>query len=152
MIYNNKKDFLSNCKTNTRLIGLDVGTKTIGIALSDKSRIIATPKFVLRRKGNKKDIELLLPYFEENLVGGIIIGKPLNSNGEETECSKFIGRFVDELMKFTELPIFFVDETLTSFQAEDFLINDMGSKCKDVKQIVDKVAASYILQDFINLR
>lgn len=151
MIFDSKKDFLLNCKSNTRLIGLDVGTKTIGVALSDKSRIIATPKFVLRRKGNKKDIELLLAYFEENLVGGIIVGKPLNSNGEETECSKFIGRFVDELMKYTELPIFFVDETLTSFQAEDFLINDMGSKCRDVKQIVDKVAASYILQDFINL-
>ena len=95
MIFDSKKDFLLNCKSNTRLVGLDVGTKTIGVALSDKSRIIATPKFVLRRKGNKKDIELLLSYFEENLVGGIIVGKPLNSNGEETECSKFIGIFVD---------------------------------------------------------
>ena len=152
MIFSSKKDFLLNCKNNTRLIGLDVGTKTIGVALSDKSRIIVTPKFVLKRKGNKKDIELLLSYFEENLVGGIIIGKPLNSNSEETECSKFISKFVDELKKYTELPIFFIDEALTSFQAEDFLINDMGSKCRNVKQIVDKVAASYILQDFINLR
>ena len=152
MIYKTKSDFLLNCKNNTRLIGLDVGTKTIGVALSDKSRIIATPKFVLRRKGNKKDIEELLKYFEDNLVGGIIVGEPLNSDNEETNCSKFIKNFVNELIKYTNLPIFFVNEALTSFQAEDFLINDMGSKCKDVKQIVDKVAASYILQDFLDMK
>lgn len=151
MIYKTKEEFLLNCKNNTRLIGLDVGTKTIGVALTDKSRILATPKFVLKRKSNKIDIEQLLCYFKENAVGGIIVGEPLNSNGEETKCSRFIKNFVNELQKYIDLPIIFVDETLTSFQAEDFLINDMGSKCKNVKEIVDKVAASYILQDFLNM-
>lgn len=150
MIYKTKKDFLLNCKYNTRLVGLDIGTKNIGVALTDRNRILATPKFVLKRKSNEKDIQILLDYFKENLVGGIVVGEPLNSNNEETKCSKFIKSFIEKLQNYTDLPIFFVNEVLTSFQAEDFLINDMGSKCKNVKGIVDKVAASYILEDFLN--
>lgn len=150
MIYENKKDFLSACKSNTRLVGLDVGTKNIGVALTDKSRILTTPKFVLRRKNTEKDIQILVSYFKENLIGGIIVGEPLNSDNKATKCSKFIRNFVNQLKCYTDLPIFFVNEVLTSFQAEDFLINDMNSKCKNVKLIVDKVAASLILEDFLN--
>ena len=150
MIYKTKQKFLLNCKPNTRLVGLDIGTKNIGVALTDKNRIIATPKFILKRKSNEKDIQILLQYFKENIVGGIIVGEPLSFDNKETKCSKFIRNFIGKLQTYTNLPIFFVNEILTSFQAEDFLINDMGSKSKDVKQIVDKVAASYILEDFIN--
>lgn len=152
MIYSTKKEFLENCKGNTRLLGLDVGTKTIGVAISDKSRILSTPKETIQRKGNKKDIEILINIIEENKISGIIVGKPLNSEEADTKCSKFIENFVNFMEKYIDLPIFFVNEALTSFQAEDFLIDCMYTKCKKVKEIVDKVAASYILNDFLSMK
>jgi len=150
MIYKNIKDFLNLTKNNTRLAGLDVGTKTIGIAISDKDRNFSTPKTTIRRKGNKKDIPILLKFLEENKIGGIVIGLPLTKDDKETECSLFIRRFTDNLSSSTELPIIFFDERLSSFMAENFMIDMMGVKCKKTKEVVDQTAASFILQNFLD--
>lgn len=150
MIFENREDFLRNCKINTRLMSIDFGTKNIGIAVSDKTRYIATPKIILHRKNNIADIQNLIKIIEDNTIGGIIIGLPMTSYEEETSFCKRIKQFAHLLLDKKDIPIFFVNEYLSSFQAEDFLMSDMRTKLKKTKDIVDKVAAAYILQEFLN--
>lgn len=150
MIFENLVDFKKNIQNGKRLLGLDVGTKTIGVALSDRDKNIATPKFIVKRKGNEKDIQVLQNYIMENNVDGIAVGLPLNSEGEETKSSIFVRRFTNVLNEKIKIPIFFQNEYLTSFEAENFLIDEMSTKFKKTKQIVDKVAAHYILQSVLD--
>lgn len=150
MIYKNTKDFLKSIEPNTRLAGLDVGTNTIGIAISDKDRNLSTPKTTIRRKGNQKDIPLLIKFLEENKIGGIIVGLPLTEDDKETKISLFIRKFTENLSKSTDLPICFFDERLSSFMAKEFMIGTMGVKYKKTKEIVDQTAASFILQAFLD--
>ncbi len=150
MIFENLIDFKKNLHKNKRLLGLDVGTKTIGVALSDRDKNIATPKFIVKRKSNEKDIQIISDYILENSVEGIVVGLPLNSEEEETKSSNFVRRFVKILDEKIKIPVFFQNEYLTSFEAENFLIDDMSTKFKKTKEIVDKVAAHYILQDVLN--
>ncbi|MBO4956712.1 MAG: Holliday junction resolvase RuvX [Rickettsiales bacterium] len=150
MIVNNLEEFKKLLKENRRIIGLDVGRKTIGVALSDKDKNIATPKFIIARKSIIKDVEVLVKYITENDVCAVVSGLPLNSNGEKIEVCNYIVRFVEELNKKINLPIFFENEFLSSFIVEDFMIDEMGTKSRKVKTIVDKSAASVILQDTLN--
>ncbi len=150
MIFENLIDFKKNLHKNKRLLGLDVGTKTIGVALSDRDKNIATPKFIVKRKSNEKDIQIISDYILENSVEGIVVGLPLNSEEEETKSSNFVRKFTKTLDEKIKIPIFFQNEYLTSFEAENFLIDDMSTKFKKTKEIVDKVAAHYILQDVLN--
>lgn len=147
MIFTDKIDFLNICPSG-RLISLDVGTKTIGIAITDTTRKIITPVETLMRKGNKKDIPILISMFEEKKVQGIIVGLPLSFDEKKTDCSKFIGRFAENLSLSTNLPIFLQDERLSSFEAEDLMLDIVGFN--GTKKVVDKIAASYILESFLN--
>lgn len=149
MIFKNKKDFLSSIPKNTKIAGLDVGEKTIGIAICDETRSITTPKTIIKRKGNSKDIPELLNLLSGYNIQGIIIGLPLNLKDEETDMSTFIRRFGTNLAKETDLPIFFFDEKCSSLMAKDFMISKMGTKFQKTRQLVDKVAASFILQSFL---
>ncbi len=150
MIFENLIDFKKNIQKNKRLLGLDVGTKTIGVALSDRDKSIATPKFIIKRKSNEKDIQIIDDYIIENNVEGIVVGLPLNSKEEETKSSAFARRFTKMLDEKIKIPIFFQNEYLTSFEAENFLIDEMSTKFKKTKEIVDKVAAHYILQNVLD--
>jgi putative holliday junction resolvase len=150
MIYNQIKEFVNTIKNNGRLAGLDVGTKTIGIAISDKNRNLSTPKITMQRKGNQKDIPLLIKFLEQNQIKGIIVGLPLTKNDKETQMSLFIRKFAENLSKKIELPIYCFDEYLSSFMAEDFMINTIGIKYKKIKKLVDQTAASFILQNFLD--
>ena len=151
MIYQNLDDFSKNILKNKRIIGLDVGRKTIGVALSDRDKNIATAKFIIARKSNVKDTEILKNYINENDVGAIVVGLPLNSCGETTEACSYINSFIQKLDKEVDLAIFFNDEFLTSFDAEDILMDKMGFGIKKTKTLVDKVAAAVILQEVLNL-
>lgn len=146
MIFYNKEEFLKNCPDG-RLISLDVGTKTIGVAITDDTRTIPLPIDTILRKGNKKDFPILIEMFKSKKVKGIIIGLPISFQEEDTETSLFIKRFAENLSKETELPIFFQDERLSSFEAEDLMYQKINSK--KMKKVVDKIAASYILESFL---
>lgn len=150
MIVNNLKEFKKFLKDNKRIIGLDVGRKTIGVALSDRDKNIATPKFIIARKSVVKDVEVLIKYIAENDVCAIVSGLPLNSNGELIDKCNYIVKFVEELDRQVNLPTFFENEFLSSFVVEDFMINEMGTKSKKVKTIVDKSAAGVILQSVLD--
>jgi putative Holliday junction resolvase len=151
VIFGDIKGFKKNIGVGCRLVGLDFGTRRIGIALSDRDWCIATPKFVLERKSIEKDIDIITKYIEENGVGGIILGLPLNSEGEDTICSKLVKKFAVFLNTKINLPMYLHNEFLSSFEAEDFLINKMSTKCVKARKIVDKVAASRILQEVLDL-
>lgn len=150
MLYKDLKEFKKNIKKNKRIIGIDVGTKTIGVSLSDKDHNIATPKFTIKRKSNEKDIKLLMDYIKENNVCAIVSGIPLNSEEKDTKCSIFIKNFLYILNEKIDIPIYLQNEHLTSFEAENFLIGQMSIKFKKVKKIVDKVASHYILQNVLD--
>lgn len=146
MIFDTKDEFLKNCP-NGRLLGLDVGTKTVGIAITDDTRTIPTPVETLLRKGNKKDFPILLEMARTKRARGIIIGLPISFDERDTDCSLFVKRFADNLSLQTELPIFLQDERLSSFEAEDLMLDNIGSNA--TKKVVDKIAASYILESFL---
>lgn len=147
MIIENLQDFIKQTEKG-RLIALDVGTKTIGLAITDDTQSIITPVDTIYRKGNKKDIPILLNIFQEKKVKGIIIGLPLSFDNKDTDCSTFIKRFTNNLSLETDLPIFFQDERLSSFEAEDLMLDKVGFN--KTKKVVDKIASSYILESFLN--
>ena len=93
------RDFIDQINTVQNLLGLDFGDKTIGIAVSDKTKTIATPIMTLKRKGIEKDIKKLLSIFKEYNVGGVVLGLPLSLDGNENERTEKVRKFAEELEK-----------------------------------------------------
>lgn len=147
MILNDTEEFLRICPKG-RLLGLDVGTKRIGIAITDDTRKICLPSDTIFRQGNKKDFAILANMCKSKNVKGIVIGLPISFNEKDTECSLFVKKFADNLSKEIDFPIIFQDERLTSFEAEDLMLDNIGSN--RTKKVADKIAASYILESFLN--
>ncbi len=130
---------------NARLIGIDLGEKTIGLALSDVNRTIASPLETLPRGKFKTDAEKLLALVAKFDVGGLVIGLPKNMDGSEGPSAQSARAFVRNLSPLTDLAIAFWDERLSTAAVERTLIEaDASRKRRD--EVVDKVAAAYILQ------
>ena len=142
-------DFIDQINIAQTLLGLDFGDKTIGIAVSDKSKTIATPIITIKRKGILKDIEKLLSILEEYDVGGIILGLPLSLDGRENERTKKARKFAQELKKCKDIKIAFQDERYSSDVIYKELRKNSISKDK-IKKKIDQMAASYILQGFLD--
>jgi putative Holliday junction resolvase len=128
-----------------RLIGLDVGTKTIGMALSDVTRSIATPYDTIRRTKFSEDAKLLLKAIEPNEVGAIVIGFPINLDGSEGPRAQSTRAFARNLAKHVDLPLVFWDERLSTAAVERHLIEADASR-KRRAEVIDRMAAAYILQ------
>jgi putative Holliday junction resolvase len=134
-----------------RVMALDVGDKTIGVALSDELLITAQPRPTLRRKNLKSDLEALSRVASENDVREIVVGEPLHMDGKPSPQSLKVVRFTEELRKVVDLPIVFWDERLTSFEAEQHL-EQMGMNWRRRREHVDKIAAMIILQNYLDSR
>ena len=132
-------------------MALDVGDKTIGIAISDAILLTAQARPTLRRKDLQSDIEKIRQIAEENEVHEIVVGNPLHMNGTESPQSHKVGLFADQLRKLLPLPVVPWDERLTSFAAEQHL-EEMGLKWRKRRQHVDKIAAMIILQSYLDSR
>ena len=143
------RDFIDQINIAQTLLGLDFGDKTIGIAVSDKSKTIATPIITIKRKGILKDIEKLLSILEEYDVGGIILGLPLSLDGNENERTEKVRNFANELKKCNNIKIAFQDERYSSDVIYKELRKNSISKSK-IKKKIDQMAASYILQGFLD--
>ena len=128
-----------------RLLGLDLGTKTIGLALSDRSRRFATPLRTLSRSKFRDDAAALVELCASESVGGLILGLPVNMNGTEGPRAQSTRAFVRNLAPLIALPIVLWDERLTTVAAERAMIDADVSRRKRADKI-DAVAASYILQ------
>ena len=134
-----------------RVMGLDVGDKTIGIAISDSLLMTAQGRPTLRRTKLDRDMRHLRELATENEVHQIVVGKPLHMSGEESRQSQKVSRFARTLTKSLGLPVVMWDERLTSFAAEQHL-EEMGLKWQQRKRHVDKIAAMLILQSYLDNR
>lgn len=132
-------------QTGQRLVGLDVGTKTVGMALSDATLSVATPTETLKRTKWSKDREVLLARFQEWNVGGVVIGLPVNMDGTEGPRCQATRQFARNLMEAIDLPVCFQDERLSTVAVERLMIEaDLSRKRRG--ELVDKAAAAFILQ------
>ena len=143
------RDFIDQINIVQTLLGLDFGDKTIGIAVSDKSKTIATPIITIKRKGILKDIEKLLSILEEYDVGGVVLGLPLSLDGNENERTKKVRKFAQELKRYKDIKIAFHDERYSSDVIYKELRKNSISNAK-IKKKIDQMAASYILQGFLD--
>ncbi|MGI6552894.1 MAG: Holliday junction resolvase RuvX [Clostridia bacterium] len=134
-----------------RILGLDVGDRTIGIAVSDTLGITAQPLTTLKRATLEKDLVFLGKIIEEWEIGQIVVGLPLNMNGSLGPQGKKAVSFKEKLEKATNLPVVCWDERLSSAAAEKILLEGNLSRAKRKKNI-DKIAAAIILQSFLESR
>ena len=145
MILTDVAEFLAALPPNRPICGLDLGTVTIGFAVSDLRRQVATPLLVIRRTKFTEDATRLMALLAERQIAGIILGLPLNMDGSEGPRVQSTRAFARNLEKLTALPIGFWDERLSTVAAERALLEADTSR-KRRSQVIDQVAAGYILQ------
>ena len=149
MIYEDLEVFVKNIQVNNALIGLDLGTKTIGVAVSDKTLSVATPIKTIKRKKFSLDANCLLEIITDKLCSGIILGLPKNMDGTEGPRAQSTRAFARNLSTKSNLPITFWDERLSTVAAEKALL-EADTTRKRRAEVIDHVAAAYILQGFLN--
>lgn len=134
-----------------RVLGVDVGTVRIGLALSDVERIVATPLQTVQGRDQQKAIDTICDVVRTHEVRALVVGLPLDLDGREGRAAKRTRRFVRRLEARAELPVFWLDERLTSAQATRVLIQaDVGRSQR--KKVIDQVAASLILQSWLDMQ
>ncbi len=134
-----------------RLMGLDLGSTTIGIATADYTRQIATPRFTIERGKFQADAKALLEFAAKEDIGLLVLGLPLNMDGTEGPRCQSTRAFARNLAKLTELPIIYWDERLSTAAVERTMLEADLSRAKREKN-VDKLAAAFILQGLLDAR
>jgi putative holliday junction resolvase len=137
--------FRDKMQAGQRLIGIDVGTKTLGLALSDVNRTIASGLETIRRTKFRADADHLLALATRHGVGGLVIGLPLNLDGTEGPRAQSTRSFQRSLAQLTDLPMMFWDERLSTAAAERTLLEGDASRRRRA-EVIDKMAATIILQ------
>lgn len=132
-----------------RSLGLDVGRKTIGIAISDALGWTARPLLTIRRKSWKEDLAALQKICDEQDVGQLVVGLPLGQDGEMTEQARFSQVAGERFQSELDLPVAYIDESLTSADADEWM-REQGFKRKKRKTEIDQRAATLILQDYLD--
>ena len=138
---------------NGRILGLDYGTKTVGVAVSDPLFLTAQGVEIIRREKPTKlrrtlaRIEELIAEYE---VTSIVLGYPMHLNGDEGDRCQATKEFKEILEKRTKLPVTLVDERLTTVEADDIMFESGITDRHERKKYVDKIAAMLILQDYLN--
>lgn len=130
---------------HARLMGVDLGTKTIGLALSDVSRSIASPLETIKRTKFTADAERLIALAKSHDAAALVVGLPLNMDGTEGPRCQSTRAFVRNLEKLTDLPVVFWDERMSTQAVTRTLLDADASRARRA-ELVDKMAASYILQ------
>jgi len=131
------------------LMGIDLGSKRIGIAKSDSLGLAAHPVTVLTRRGGKRDLEAIGALVDEHEISEIILGLPLNMDDSEGRAAQAARKFADRLEKHLGIPVHLWDERLTTWEAEKMLEQAMVKKSKR-RKVVDQLAATLILKSFMD--
>jgi putative holliday junction resolvase len=131
---------------NQTILGLDLGTKTIGLALSDVGYIVASPLKTIARRKFTQDMAELSEVIQKHNVGALLIGLPVQMDGTEGPRAQATRSFASEVLKRVDLPVAFWDERLSSSAVERMLTNEADLSRKRRAEVVDKAAAAYILQ------
>ncbi|RMF11785.1 MAG: Holliday junction resolvase RuvX [Alphaproteobacteria bacterium] len=139
------KDLHDTLATGDRVLGLDVGAKTIGLALSDPTRTVATPLETIRRRKFSEDLIRLKGIITEHRVRALVVGLPINMDGSEGPRAQSVRQFAANCAEAIDLPIAFWDERLSTAAVTRVLLDADRSR-KRRSELVDKMAASFILQ------
>jgi len=134
-----------------RILGLDFGTKRIGVAMSDELLLTAQGRDTIQRKDPKSDMAIIKGIVDSNGVNEVIVGLPLNMNGTYSEKTREAVSFVDELVKAISVPVKTWDERLTSMQADRAMLEGDMSRAKR-RKLSDRLAAQIILQSYLDSR
>jgi putative Holliday junction resolvase len=149
MILGNPAALRDAVPVGARVLGLDVGTKTIGLALSDTRLVIATPLDTIRRRKFRDDMVALFAQCDRHGVAGLVIGLPLRMEGGDGPRTQSTRQFARNVLALRDMPIAFWDERLSTIAVtREMIAHDMTRKRR--AEIVDKVAAAYILQGFLD--
>ena len=144
----NNSDLIAKLHTSQILVGLDFGEKTIGIAVSDQSLIVATPLNTISRKGIKKDLIKLSEILKEYYIGGFVMGLPISLDCTENRQTSKVIKMGDEIKNYFGVPVDYFDERFSS----DVIFKEMRkanlSRSK-IKKKIDQQAAAYILQGYL---
>lgn len=132
-------------------MGLDIGDRRIGIALSDEEGRIASPKDTIERNGMDKDVDRLIAMAKDEGVGEILVGLPLSLDGSEGPQARKVMKFVHRLSERADIPVVPWDERLTTVAAERVLLEaDLSRRRR--RHLIDKVAAAFMLQSYLDYR
>ncbi|HYU11864.1 MAG TPA: Holliday junction resolvase RuvX [Stellaceae bacterium] len=149
MLVDDPKALRAAVAAGRRVMGLDVGTKTIGLALSDTRLIIASPLDTIRRRRFRDDMAALFALVERHDVGGLVIGLPLSLAGSDSPRTQSVRQFTRNLLAMQDMPVAFWDVRLsTAAVTREMIAHDMTRRRR--AEIVDRVAAAYILQGFLD--
>lgn len=145
---------LQDLPRGIRLLGLDIGEKTIGLAVSDSGQSVASPLETIRRSKFAKDMERLKEVIAERKVGALVLGLPINMDGSEGPRCQSVRQFARNLESLAgiTLPIAFWDERLSTRAVERFLIDEQDMTRMRRAEVIDKLAAAYILQGALDAR
>ncbi len=149
MIFEDSVDFAASLPAIGALAGLDLGEKTIGVAVSDGLRSVATPLETIRRRKFSLDAARLIEIVTDRTLTGLVLGLPRNMDGSEGPRCQSTRAFARNLTRLTDLPISFWDERLSTVAAERALLEADTSR-KRRAEVIDHVAASYILQGLLD--
>lgn len=149
MIFEEMADFAAAIPPMRALIGLDLGEKTIGVAVTDKFLSVATPLETIRRKKFGVDATRLSEIIEERQIGGLVLGLPRNMDGSEGPRCQSTRAFARNFDRLAPLPITFWDERLSTVAAERALL-EADTTRKRRAEVIDHVAAGYILQGVLD--
>ena len=145
---NNQINLVESLNTSQILVGLDLGTKTLGVAVSDRLKIIASPLSTIQRNGTKKDLLKLQEILNDYEIGGFIVGLPLSLDNSDNQQTQLVRNFNQELINFFKLPSVFCDERFSS----DVIFKEMrklNMSTNKIKNKLDQQSASYILQGYL---
>ena len=145
---NNQINLVKSLNTSQILVGLDLGTKTLGVAVSDRYKIIASPLSTIQRNGTKKDLLKLQEILNDYEIGGFIVGLPLSLDNSDNQQTQLVKNFNKELINFFKLPSVFWDERFSS----DVIFKEMrksNMSTNKIKNKLDQQSASYILQGYL---
>lgn len=145
---------LEDLPRGVRLLGLDIGEKTIGLAVSDSGQSVASPLETIRRSKFAKDMERMKEIIAERKVGALVLGLPINMDGSEGPRCQSVRQFARNLGSLAgiALPLAFWDERLSTRAVERFLIDEQDMTRMRRAEVIDKLAAAYILQGALDAR
>jgi len=132
-----------------KYLGVDWGERRVGLALSDESSTIASPFVVEKCRSDEERLQIVLRHVREQGVGTVVLGMPLSLSGEEGPTGRAVRRFGEMLAERLDIPLELWDERLTTGSAQRALI-EAGLRRGRRKEVVDKVAASVMLQSFLD--
>lgn len=143
-------DFTNSVKKQTTLVGLDIGAKTIGVAVSDTLWLTATPLKTIFRKSFQYDMNELSALLKGREIGGFISGLPLQMNGEEGTQAAYTREQAQKIADYFQKPVYFQDERLSSAAVERVMIGAYDMSRKKRREKLDAGAAAFILQSFLD--